>query len=217
MHHNLDKFEVAELLKSFDVSRETLDRFGIYFRLLKQWQKKTNIVAPSTIDLFWERHIADSLQCIQILPDKSNWVDIGTGGGFPGLVIAIALADAKPNKVCLVDSNQKKCAFLRAVIRETGISAQVVSERIEQVVRKGNAPEVVTARALTTLDGLLTLCKPWLSGPTIGLFHKGRDYRRELRETDGRWEYDLIEHKSSSASDSVILELSNLRSLKYSA
>jgi len=100
------------------------------------------------------------------------------------------------------------------VIRETGISAQVVSERIEQVVRRDNAPEVVTARALTSLDGLLTLCEPWLSGPTIGLFHKGRDYRRELRETDGRWEYDLIEHKSSSASGSVILELSNLRPRK---
>jgi len=208
--------EIVELLKPLNVSRETIDRFQIYYQLLKQWQKKTNIVAPSTVDQFWQRHIADSLQCVQILSEKHNWVDIGTGGGFPGLVIAIALADKKSNEISLVDSNLKKCAFLRTVIRETGISARIIPERIEQVVRKDNAPEVVTARALASLNDLLTMCEPWLSGSTIGLFHKGRDYQRELRETDGRWEFDLIEHDSSNLSGSVILELSKLRTWKRS-
>jgi 16S rRNA (guanine527-N7)-methyltransferase len=211
MHQWPDKIDDGLLLEQLNVSRETLSRFHIYFQLLKKWQKKTNIVAPSTIGQFWQRHIEDSLRCIHILPEKRHWVDIGTGGGFPGLVIAIALADNKGSTVSLVDSNLKKCAFLRTVIRETGVSAEVIPQRIEQVIHKENAPEVVTARALTELDGLMHLCEPWLSQSTIGLFHKGRDYRRELEKTNGRWTFDLIEHPSEYSAESVILELSNLK------
>ncbi len=193
------------------VSRETLERLKIYQALLVQWQQKTNLVAPSTLDDFWQRHIADSLQCHWLYPEKVRWSDIGTGGGFPGMVIAITLAENPDSNITLIDSNQKKCAFLRTVLRETGARALVVCKRIEQFVAADNGPDIVTARAVASLDSLLQLCEPWLMDKTVGLFHKGRDFRQELQEAHGRWRFDLIIHPSRNSEDSVILEIARLR------
>lgn len=194
----------------FNVSRETMDKLSAYQDLLERWQNKTNLVAPSTIKDYWNRHVADSIQCCRIKPDTKIWTDLGSGGGFPGMVIAAEMADIDGIHVSLVESNTKKCAFLRAVAREISVNVEINNMRIEDFVSNDNAPEVVTARALTNLNSLLTYCELWISGKTIGLFHKGRDYQKELEECHDKWRFDLIEHRSKIADDSVILEISNL-------
>ena len=195
----------------FNVSRETMERLKIYHALLLKWQKKTNLIAPSTIEEFWSRHVADSIQCRRIKPDAMKWVDIGSGGGFPGMVIAAELIVDHTNTMTLVESNTKKCAFLREVARETGVKVVIKNERIEAFISKNNAPDIVTARALAKLSTLMEYCYPWLAGNSVGLFHKGRDYRQELEESHDKWVFDLIEHPSKIAAESVILEISNLK------
>lgn len=203
----IDKSHQNEL----NVSRETLRRLNIYNNLLNKWQRKTNLIAPSTIGEFWTRHVADSVQCFNIKPDARHWVDLGSGGGFPGLVIGALLAEIPNTSMTLVESNHKKSAFLRTASREMNIGLIVRTARIEDFVISQNAPEVVTARAVTSLDRLLDFTFPWLAQNTIGLFHKGREYRRELEESRVKWRFDLIEYKSKIAEDSVVLEISNLK------
>ncbi len=193
------------------VSRETLDRLQIYVDLLAEWQKKTNLVSNSTIPDTWRRHICDSVQFVSILSNKNQWTDIGTGAGFPGLVLAILGIGTEGFGVTLIESNQKKCAFLRMVIRETGAKAIVISDRIESVTKQPEPTQVVTARALTSLENLLTLTSPWLESGAIGLFSKGRDYLQEIEKCRGLWEFDLVKHKSRIEEDSVLLEIRNLQ------
>ena len=200
-----------ELSVIHPVSRETIERLNIYVDRLVEWQKKTNLVAPSTLNDIWERHIADSLQCIAIKPHALSWLDLGSGGGLPGMVIAAALAEREDAHITLVESNRKKTAFLRQVNRQMNSGAKILTGRIEEVGQLGNSPEIVTARALTALPKLLELVYPWLSTGAVGLFHKGREYRRELADCDGLWRFDLICHESRIATDSVILEISNLQ------
>jgi len=198
------------LRQQLGVSRETLKRLDIYHQLLLRWQQKT--ISSSTLADFWTRHIADSLQCIAIMPDKYQWTDIGAGAGFPGLVLAIVLADKQEANVRLIESNNKKCAFLRTVIRETGACAEVFPVRAENFIKTNNSTEeMVCARAVMSLDELFELCEPWLGNRSTGLFHKGRNYCRELEETHDKWRFDLIEHKSAVNQDSVVLEVSGLQ------
>ena len=202
--------DANDIATRFNVSRETIEKLSIYENLLVRWQSKTNLVAPSTIKEYWNRHIADSIQCQRVKPDTKIWTDLGSGGGFPGMVIAAELNNIVGIHISLVESNVKKCAFLRTVAREIDVQVDIKNMRIEDFVVNDNAPEVVTARALTNLNSLLAYCEPWISKKTIGLFHKGRDYQKELEESYDKWRFDLIEHKSEIADDSVILEISNL-------
>ncbi len=195
----------------YPVSRETFERLELFVDRLQTWQKKTNLIAPSTMDEIWTRHVSDSIQCLAIKPDASRWVDIGSGGGFPGLVIAAVLVEQEDASITLVESNQKKCAFLRQVIRQMGSEARVVSSRIEVAARDIETPQVVTARALAELPLLLELSAPWLSDGAVGLFHKGREYRQEVAKCNGTWSFDLVEHESRVSPDSVLLEVRNLK------
>lgn len=199
------------LCEGLDVSRETFEKLEIYFDLLTKWQAKTNLVADSTLDSFWQRHVADSAQCVRIKPNGQRWTDIGSGAGFPGMVIAIILGDNPGSNITLVESNLKKCAFLRVVARETATQVNVQPLRLEKYIERGPVPEIVTARAVLPLIKLLDMSTPWLSGKTIGLFHKGRDYRQEIENARSKWQYDLIEHQSVVAADSAILEITNLK------
>ncbi|MEM9277531.1 MAG: 16S rRNA (guanine(527)-N(7))-methyltransferase RsmG [Pseudomonadota bacterium] len=199
------------LSEIYPVSRETFGRLQVYVERLSEWQKKTNLVAPSTLDEIWDRHIADSLQCVSIKPDCRHWLDLGSGGGLPGLVIASIMADCPESSVTLVESNQKKTAFLRQANRQMGVNAKVLTSRIEAVDVEGLKPQTVTARALTALPNLLTLASPWLMNGAIGLFHKGREFERELAECNGLWSFDLIHHQSMINAESVVLEISNLQ------
>lgn len=205
------QFLLNELSRIHPVSRETFERLKILVERIEEWQKKTNLVAPSTLNDIWNRHIADSLQCLSLKPHVKNWIDIGSGGGFPGLVISAVLADDDEVSIDLVESNQKKCAFLRQVNRQMGAKASIHCNRIEDVNTKLAMPEVVTARALAALPLLLELSSPWLLNGAIALFHKGREFEAELADCDGLWSFDLVNHKSVVSPDSVILEISNLK------
>jgi len=179
----------AHALSLFDVSRETTQRLDRFVELLLTWQRTTNLIAPSTIPHLWTRHVADSLQLIDLAPDALVWIDLGSGGGFPGLVIACALAGRPGGAVHLVESNAKKAAFLRDAQRVTGAPAIVHHERIEDFVRafEGHA-DAVTARALAPLKSLLDLCFPLLGkSAVVGLFPKGQNAELELGEARQSW------------------------------
>jgi 16S rRNA (guanine527-N7)-methyltransferase len=171
------------------VSRETAARLDRFVALLLAWQRTTNLIAASTVPCLWTRHIADSLQLVDLAPDARVWVDIGSGGGFPGAVIACALRPESGAVVHLVESNAKKAAFLREAQRELELPAKVHAERFETFTPKFAGPaDVVCARAVYPLKPLLDLCFPLLSktGAT-GLFPKGRSAQVELAQASKFW------------------------------
>jgi 16S rRNA (guanine527-N7)-methyltransferase len=170
------------------VSRETTARLDRFVETLLDWQQRMNLIAPSTIPILWTRHIADSLQLIALAPAALVWADLGSGAGFPGLVIACALADIDGTRVHLVESNGKKAAFLREAVRVTGAPANVHTVRVSDFVE--NAPEpidVVTARALAPLPELLAVAYPLLKKGSLGVFPKGQDVGFELTEAAKCW------------------------------
>lgn len=193
------------------VSRETFDSLVELEAQLKAWNQRINLVSDTTVEDAWQRHILDSAQLLALAPDKESWADLGSGGGFPGLVVAILLAGRPGALVTLVESNTRKTAFLHHVVGLLGLPATIASERIEQAVTARPAPEIVTARALAPLPKLLGLAAPWLSAGTRGLFHKGRDYRRELDESADKFRFDLIEHPSFVDRAGVILDVTGFR------
>lgn len=197
----------------YPVSRETMAAFETYRELLQTWQAKTNLVAPGTLETFWERHLSDSLQALALFPETRRWMDLGSGGGFPGMAIAVANRDVPERCHVLVESNHKKCAFLRAVARATGANAVVENERIESVTKRylssNDRPDIVTARALAPLAKLVELAEPLLAAGTVGLFHKGRDFAREVEDSRGLWQFDLVIHESRIEAGSVLLEVRN--------
>ncbi|MDK4704948.1 16S rRNA (guanine(527)-N(7))-methyltransferase RsmG [Rhizobium sp. CNPSo 4062] len=202
-------------LNGVRVSRETQERLQHFAQLFQKWAKTINLVAPSTIDDVWRRHIADSAQIFQLHPATDHWVDLGSGGGFPGVITAILLAEKGAGHVDLVESNQKKAAFLRVCLRECAARGAVHAIRIEEAPAAIQTCDVISARALAELELLLDYAAPWLErNENLRLFlHKGRDYERELQKARGRWEFDLVKHQSVVERDSVILELSRLRRL----
>jgi 16S rRNA (guanine527-N7)-methyltransferase len=174
--------ETSKLPALANVSRETLAKLELYEDLLKRWQKVKNLIAPSTLGQLWERHFADSAQLLQLAPDARIWADLGSGAGFPGLVLAILMREHEGRVVHLVESDHRKCAFLREAARETGAPAVVHNERIESVVERLQGIDIVTARALTALPRLLQLSLPLLEQGAKGLFLKGQDVASELTE-----------------------------------
>lgn len=196
------------------VSRETHERLTHYVELFKKWNKTTNLAAPSTISEIWSRHIADSAQIFQINPRPQTWVDLGSGGGLPGVVTAIFLAELNDGWVHLVESNNKKAAFLRVALAETGARGSVHPVRIEKAPEIIPHCDVISARALADLDLLLEYMLPWAkdSEKVKAFFNKGRDYQSEITKARGRWQFDLVKHSSVVEADSVVLEISRLTS-----
>jgi 16S rRNA (guanine527-N7)-methyltransferase len=182
-----------------------LDKFAA---LLLHWQKSTNLVAPSTLPQLWTRHIADSLQLLPLAPAANVWVDLGSGAGFPGLVVACAMAERMGARVHLVESNAKKAAFLREAVRATQAPAVVHAQRAEDFVRRFNErADAVTARALAPLAELLDLTAPLLQRGAVGLFPKGKDAAGELAAAETRWRLQaaLVPSKINPASRIVVI------------
>jgi len=184
--------ERERVLADFNVSRETAARLDSYVGLLFDWQSRMNLVARSTLPQVWTRHIADSLQVLDLVPavapDARRWVDLGSGAGFPGLVIACALADVPGVEVHLVESIGKKCAFLREVASVTALPATVHNVRIEDYVdRLKTKVDVVTARALAPLHRLCGYAAPLTEKGAKALFLKGQDVDAELTEASKYW------------------------------
>ena len=173
------------------VSRETAQRLDRFADLLLTWQRRTHLIAPSTVPQLWTRHIADSLQLIDLAPDARIWIDLGSGGGFPGLVVACALVGTPGAAVHLVESNTRKAAFLREAARVTGAPAQVHGMRIEDFVDSvGVRADIVTARALAPLKLLLDQSAGLFKTGTRALFPKGQDVGAELTEAAKYWNID---------------------------
>jgi 16S rRNA (guanine527-N7)-methyltransferase len=195
------------------VSRETQEKLQHFAALFQKWAKSINLVAPSTLEDTWNRHIADSAQIFQLDPRPMQWIDLGSGGGFPGIITAIFLADLSDGWVHLIESNHKKAAFLRTALRETGARGTVHPVRIEEAPAIIPVCDRISARALAELDKLMDYVHPWMGGDNNAraFFHKGRDYADEIVKAHGRWNFDLLEHRSVIERDSVILEISNLR------
>lgn len=164
----------------FAVPRETVARLETYRRILEEWSDRMNLVGPKELELFWSRHVLDSAQLLKFAPEAKSWVDLGSGAGFPGLVVAAALVGQPSASVHLVESTAKKAAFLRAVANEAALPVKIFNQRIE-CFGAGEGPyEVVTARALAPLPRLMGYAKPILDRGAIGLFHKGADLDAEL-------------------------------------
>lgn len=192
------------------VSRETVEDLIGFEQLFKKWSKAINLASPNTLDTLWERHILDSVQVFNLAPEAKKWLDLGSGGGFPGVVLAILLKETG-GAIRLVESNSKKSAFLRNALAQFHVPGQVVNARIESCYEQIQIPDIITARALASLDKLFDLTKPWMTKGAKALFQKGRDYQREIDESLKNWQFDLIKHDSVIEADSVILEISNLQ------
>lgn len=200
----------ADMLSRFNVSRESLDNLRIYVDLLLKWQKRINLIGPSTTSVVWQRHIADALMLADIVPANARvMIDLGSGAGIPGLVFAIAYGHERGFEMHLVESNGKKAAFLREAVRLTGVAAHVHNKRAQDLAAEIAAmgPDVVLARALAPLENLLGLAEPYLAAGAIGLFHKGQDVDTELTAATKYWNINARKHMIGADSVSCILEI----------
>ncbi|MDX2290370.1 MAG: 16S rRNA (guanine(527)-N(7))-methyltransferase RsmG [Hyphomicrobiaceae bacterium] len=202
----------------FGVSRESAEKLELYASELKRWQRTINLVAPSTLEDIWTRHFADSAQLLGLvanLQTSGRWVDLGSGAGFPGMVIAIlraGLPGAEPKSVTLVESDTRKAAFLGEIARRTATVVDIVPKRIEIVSTQGNLAgvQVVSARALAPLSRLLGLAHPFFGPDTMGLFPKGQDARSEVEAARGAWVFTARLEPSLTDTEARIAVVSGL-------
>ncbi len=195
--------QVSELL---DVSRETLERLRCFEALVAKWSPRINLVSRGSLADMWSRHIVDSIQLFSASSDWGKWVDLGSGGGFPGVVVAILAAEqANDSSVVLIESDQRKCAFLRTALRETGVSGQVISGRIESTPPQD--ANVLSARALTDLSKLLAFSERHLARDGTAIFPKGVTWEKEVVEAQKEWRFDLETIKSVTEPAAVLLKI----------
>jgi 16S rRNA (guanine527-N7)-methyltransferase len=208
----------AAALKLTPVSRETEARLNRYVDLLLQWQAKTNLIAPSTLPNIWTRHVADSVQLLTLAPAAKTWVDFGSGGGFPGIVLACAMADVDGAMVHLVERNTKKAAFLREAIRVTGGAGQIhladIGDSVDRITAK---VDCVTARAVASLELLLGFAQPFVGQGAKALFLKGQDVESELTEATKYWNIEPRLHASLTGGQGWIVELDRIERRDRSA
>jgi len=208
----------ASALVLTPVSRETEARLDRYVDLLLEWQAKTNLVAPSTLPNLWTRHIADSLQLLALAPAAKVWVDLGSGGGFPGVVLACALAETSGSMVHLVERNAKKAAFLREALRVTSARGVVHRAGIRDTVdRITGRADCVTARAVAPLNQLIGFAEPLVRKGAKALFLKGQDVEAELTEATKYWKMTPYLHSSRTGGGGWIVELDRIERRDQSA
>jgi 16S rRNA (guanine527-N7)-methyltransferase len=201
----------AAALALTPVSRETEARLDRYLELLREWQAKTNLVAPSTLPQLWTRHVADSLQLLSLAPSAKIWVDLGSGGGFPGVVLACALAETDGARVHLTERNAKKAAFLREALRITGAPGVVHLAEIRHTVDRFAGPvDCVTARALAPLNQLIGFAEPLVQKGAKALFLKGQDVEVELTESTRYWNIEPKLIPSRTGGQGWIVELGRI-------
>ncbi|MBR1164957.1 16S rRNA (guanine(527)-N(7))-methyltransferase RsmG [Bradyrhizobium elkanii] len=208
---NASAKDKAAALALTPVSRETEARLDRYIALLLAWQAKTNLVAPSTLPALWTRHVSDSLQLLSLAPTAKSWVDLGSGGGFPGVVLACALAETPGASIHLVERIAKKAAFLREAIRVTGSPGTVHLADIGDTVDRIPGPiDCVTARALAPLHQIIGFAEPWVKNGAKALFLKGQDVEAELTEATKYWIIEPKLHASLTGGQGWIVELGSI-------
>ncbi|MEL6680149.1 MAG: 16S rRNA (guanine(527)-N(7))-methyltransferase RsmG [Pseudomonadota bacterium] len=204
---NIDR--VSELVGS-GVSRETLDRLAAYQAALLRWSKSINLVSKSSLRDAGVRHFEDSLQVMAMAPEGDRWVDLGSGGGFPGLVVALVSAETRPSRhVTLIESDSRKAEFLRHVSRETSVDVTVLNMRIEEA--PAQHAHVVSARALADLDLLLEYCSRHLSTHGQAVLLKGAKASEEVIDSRKRWSYDVEMRPSRTDPTGVLLKIRGLQ------
>ena len=198
-------------MRLVSVSRETEARLDRFVELLMEWQAKTNLVAPSTLPHIWTRHVADSLQLLALAPSAKIWVDLGSGGGFPGVVLGCALAETPGAQVHLIERNTRKAAFLREALRVASAPGLVHAARIEDTVDSIPSPiDCVTARALAPLHQLLSFAEPLVRRGAKAFFLKGQGVEAELTEATKYWNIVPRLHPSLTGGQGCILELDRI-------
>ncbi len=203
------KSDKEDFLQRFNVSRETLERLELYEQHLLRWNKKINLISPVTVPRFWSRHLSDSAQVLKIAPqDFQHWADLGSGGGFPGVVIGIMRKNKEKSRVTLVESDQRKAAFLRTVARECEIELTVDSRRIEELPPLD--ADVISARALAPLETLLSYAERHMSPEGCAIFLKGKKAQHEVRAALETWRFRCEKHKSITDSDGVLLKIGDI-------
>jgi 16S rRNA (guanine527-N7)-methyltransferase len=207
--HDDDGFGPDDALRLTGVSRETLERVRSYLSTLDQWRERINLIGPGEGRHLWRRHVLDSLQLIkEILPEDLSVADLGSGAGFPGLVIACALAERPGASVTLVEKSPRKSEFLRAAIAAQGLPARVLNIRLED--SPGRKFDLVTARALAPLPKLLGYAHDWLKPSGKALLMKGRDTAAELAEARQAWTFEMSDRESLSSPEGRVLRISSI-------
>jgi 16S rRNA (guanine527-N7)-methyltransferase len=193
------------------VSRETFERLELYASLLQKWTKKINLISRSTVDDLWSRHIDDSIQVYDfVLPSSGLWVDLGSGAGLPGVIIAILAAERAPDlRVRCVESDLRKAAFLTTAARELGLQMSVEAARIETLVPQ--RADYISARALAPFDKLCAYAHPHLSPDGLCLFQKGVQHEKERLKAEKNWQFDLVIRNSRTNPQAVIYKIGALR------
>jgi 16S rRNA (guanine527-N7)-methyltransferase len=208
----------AAALALTPVSQETAARLDRYVALLLEWQAKTNLVAASTLPHLWTRHISDSVQLLALASSARIWVDLGSGGGFPGVVLACALAEIPDTMIHLVERNAKKAAFLREALRVTNSPGTVhLADIGDSVDRIAGPVDCVTARAVAPLHQLIGFAAPWVSRGAKALFLKGQDVEAELTEATKYWNIRPLLHSSRTSGQGWIVELDHIERRNSSA
>lgn len=191
-------------LDGLNVSRETTDLLTQFSELVERWTARINLISKASVDGIWERHVADSAQLFELAPAFEHWVDLGSGGGFPGIVIAIIAKEARPEaRITLVESDLRKATFLRTAIRELGLNAKVIADRIEELPPL--AADVLSARALADLSALLEFTDLHLAKNGTAIFPKGQNWRKEDEAARQLWSYSLDPVKSKTSAEAAIL------------
>lgn len=192
------------------VSDETLELLGRLEALVRQWTARINLISPASIPDIWNRHILDSAQLFRLAAPGALWVDLGSGGGFPGIVLAILARELEPGRrFHLVESDQRKTAFLRKAVQELGLSVDLHPKRVEMVPPLG--AETVTARALAPLVDLLPLVHRHMLPSGRAILPKGARAQEEIARAREVWHFDLTVEPSRTEAQSQILVIENLR------
>ena len=197
-------------LPGLELSPESMARLEAFEALARRWTERINLVAPSTVPNLWTRHIADSAQLWPLMPQSTRtWADLGSGGGFPGLVIAILAAESGAPHVTLIESDQRKCAFMRTMLRDFSIKATVLDQRVEAAPPQ--SADVVSARALAPLPALLLLVARHLAPGGTALLPKGRDHAAEIDAARAAgWSFTAEALPSATDPSARILRITDL-------
>ena len=203
----MSKTDWLELIRSANVSRETCEKIDKYLSILDSWRNQLNLIGPNEWERIWERHILDSHQLRKFIPESARIVDIGTGAGFPGVILAASASGS--GHISLIESSAKKCKFLQTVVEQTKLPISIVNARIESV--DTISADFVTARAVAPLEKLIEYTLPALETGATALFHKGHSYTTELESAQVRWNLDYKVLPNEYSSNGVIIKISGAK------
>ncbi len=193
-----------------NVSRETSDKLTLFANIVEKWTPKINLISKASVPYIWQRHIEDSIQIYSLVPPVSSWVDLGSGGGFPAIVVALlAQQDGRNSKFTLVESDQRKCVFLRTAIRELGLKVEVLNDRIENIPPL--EANVVSARALAELPLLIGLASRHMKSDGIAIFPKGKNWKVEDAKARKSWAYSNESIPSKTDPSAAILKIKEIK------